>query len=186
MIEHYIYKITNKKTNKYYVGRTSELQKRFDRHLRELRGNKHHCIYLQRVWNKYGEQNFEFSIVEFGLSEEEAIKKEQDYLDNKRNEIYNVSYASTGGDLLTNHPMKEQIIEKMTKSIRQRYENMTEEERKKIYGHQGKNNPMYGKKHSSEVIKKIKQKNEEYYQYHDGYRKDKTWEELFGEKKQKK
>ena len=50
-----IYNIINKKS---YVGQTINIYKRRNNHFAELRRGKHHNIYLQRSWDKYGENNF--------------------------------------------------------------------------------------------------------------------------------
>jgi group I intron endonuclease len=59
-----IYTITNVINRKSYVGYTKNIVKRFDWHLCKLRNNKHSNSLLQRAWNKYGEENFEFEILE--------------------------------------------------------------------------------------------------------------------------
>lgn len=84
-----IYAIVNKVNDKFYVGSASAVGKfrcesgfylRWTKHLLHLRRNTHHCIYLQNAWNKYGEDNFEFRILEF-VAPEFCIEVEQDYLD---------------------------------------------------------------------------------------------------------
>ena len=59
-----IYCYTNKINNKSYIGRTENIHKRWLRHISELNSNKHHCLHLQRAWNKYGKDNFTFSIIQ--------------------------------------------------------------------------------------------------------------------------
>lgn len=71
-----IYEIRNVENNKVYVGSSLDLNRRFTDHKYLLRKNKHHSPILQRAWNKYGESNFEFSIIEY-CSEEEIISREQ-------------------------------------------------------------------------------------------------------------
>lgn len=50
--------------NKYYIGYASDFNSRFRHHKSTLRNNSHKNIYLQRAWNKYGEENFIFEILE--------------------------------------------------------------------------------------------------------------------------
>ena len=57
-----VYFIKNKINGKFYVGHSIDIKYRFRRHLYELKRNIHHCQYLQRAWNKYGEENYEFII----------------------------------------------------------------------------------------------------------------------------
>lgn len=75
-----IYKITNLKTEKIYVGSSINIEQRWNKHKALLRHNKHENIKLQNSWNKHGEDNFEFSVIEECV-ENELIQKEQYYLD---------------------------------------------------------------------------------------------------------
>ena len=59
-----IYKITNLLDNKTYVGQSVDIEKRWSTHRAELNNNYHCNTYLQNAWNKYGEDNFDFSIIE--------------------------------------------------------------------------------------------------------------------------
>ena len=59
-----IYKIENLLNGKVYIGQSVDITKRWSTHVAELNNNCHHNIHLQNAWNKYGEENFEFSIVE--------------------------------------------------------------------------------------------------------------------------
>ena len=59
-----IYCITNLTDTKVYVGKATNLKGRISAHKHLLRKDKHVNIYLQRAWNKYGEANFEFSIIQ--------------------------------------------------------------------------------------------------------------------------
>lgn len=80
----WIYKIENTKNKNCYVGSTTNLSRRKKDHLRILKENKHHCKYLQRAWNKYGEDLFVFEVVEvFNYDiKEDILIKEQFYIDN--------------------------------------------------------------------------------------------------------
>lgn len=59
-----IYKIVNLVNDKFYVGSTTNKKVRFREHRKQLRGNRHHCKHLQAAWNKYGEEKFDFRVVE--------------------------------------------------------------------------------------------------------------------------
>ena len=141
----YLYEIKNKINGKRYIGRTKNIKARWNRHLSELRKNKHHCLYLQRAWNKYGEDNFEFSIIDSRETLEEIKELESSYinvLDNSK--LYNVSRMSSGGDLISYHPNRDEITEHIKKSIKERWENITDEEYKEYCEkYVGDKNPNY-------------------------------------------
>ena len=59
-----IYSIKNIKNDKIYIGKSIDIYKRWNQHKLQLRKNEHHSKSLQADWNKYGEDAFEFSIIE--------------------------------------------------------------------------------------------------------------------------
>lgn len=75
-----IYKIENKINSKCYVGQSIDIEHRWMIHKSTLNNNTHHNNYLQRAWNKYGEENFEFKILEI-CSEDELDEKEIEWID---------------------------------------------------------------------------------------------------------
>lgn len=90
-----IYKIVNRVNGKYYVGSSKDVIRRKYSHFSFLRYQKHKNPHLQNAWNKYGEHNFDFVIIEEGILESELKNVEQQYLNIAKNEsskCYNVSY----------------------------------------------------------------------------------------------
>jgi group I intron endonuclease len=75
-----IYKIVNKTNGKSYFGSTKDFSERKCHHFSELRGNYHGNKHLQRAYNLYGEENFEFIIVE-EVDNDYLLDVEQIYLD---------------------------------------------------------------------------------------------------------
>lgn len=60
-----IYKIENLVNGKVYIGQTKQnFERRLKDHLWMLRNGKHDNKHLQNAWNKYGSNNFGFSVVE--------------------------------------------------------------------------------------------------------------------------
>lgn len=59
-----IYTITNLVNHKIYVGLGANAYDRMCNHRMKLRRGAHINIYLQNAWNKYGEENFKFEILE--------------------------------------------------------------------------------------------------------------------------
>ena len=45
------------KNGKFYIGSTKNFDKRKKRHLKDLKNNLHHCMHLQKSYNKYGEDS---------------------------------------------------------------------------------------------------------------------------------
>lgn len=58
-----IYKITNLITGDFYIGQSTNLDKRKTYHWSPLKTNTHINKHLQRAWNKYGEENFKFETI---------------------------------------------------------------------------------------------------------------------------
>lgn len=58
-----IYMIRNRKNNKVYVGCSNNIRKRWYDHKTDLNKNEHGNEHLQRSWNKYGEDSFEFTVL---------------------------------------------------------------------------------------------------------------------------
>lgn len=60
-----IYIIEHIPSKRVYVGQSACIAKRWSVHKATLNLNKHHCKYLQRAWNKHGESEFNFRILQF-------------------------------------------------------------------------------------------------------------------------
>jgi group I intron endonuclease len=133
-----IYRIKNLVNGKCYYGSSKQIEKRFDRHKRELKNNIHINCVLQRAWDKYGENNFIFEIVE-ECNINILLETEQKYLDLQPE--YNIGIKSSGGDNLTKNPNKGKIVKKMTDSVKRRYNLMTDEEKKEKHSQPMETNP---------------------------------------------
>ena len=94
-----IYSIYNSVNGKTYIGSSTNIKYRWYNHRSHLRKNDHKNKHLQNDWNKYGENVFEFSIIE-EVSTDNLHKIEQMYLDiaNKLpDRYYNLTYDIMGG-----------------------------------------------------------------------------------------
>ena len=146
-----IYGIQNKINGHIYIGKTGmNFGDRWDSHKSLLRNDKHFNQYLQHAWNKYGEENFEFLVVE-DCNISELDKREQYYIKSYKdqNMSYNLADGGEGGSFLGKHlseetkrkigsknrinmtgkkPSKE-TKQKMSESQNKRYSQWTEEDR---------------------------------------------------------
>lgn len=75
-----IYQIKNGIDGKLYIGSAVNVDRRFGEHRKQLRGGRHINQKLQRAWDKYGEDVFEFSVVQF-CQKDQLIQFEQFYID---------------------------------------------------------------------------------------------------------
>jgi hypothetical protein len=105
-----IYQIINLKNKKRYIGQSINIKSRWIRHRYELNNNIHINPKLQRSWNKYGENSFEFKVI-FACGESELsffekqeverilirdrynINKDYDTLKGKNNPFYGKNHT---------------------------------------------------------------------------------------------
>jgi group I intron endonuclease len=122
-----IYKIKNIVNNKIYIGSTlKSFEYRFNIHVKLLKRNQHENPILQNAWNKYGENNFIFEIIESfdSINIEELLNLEKYYIlkYNSTNKFYGYNICAVG---------------------KSRYGTKWSDESKKKRS--GSGNPMYGK-----------------------------------------
>lgn len=137
-----IYKITNLINNKCYIGQSTRLSIRKRGHFRDLENGKHINKHLQRSFNKYGENNFKFEILQYCIPDE-LDELEKFYISkyNSCDEHFGYNIESGGN--------KNKVIPESTREIlRNKFK--------------GDKNPFYGKHHSEKTRNKIK----EYYRLH--------------------
>ena len=150
-----VYKISNVLSDRYYIGYSKNIIKRFCVHRCKLKNSCHDNIFLQRAYNLDGEDKFIYEIIHRCNTEKEAKEIELQYLTDLsiRDKLYNLNYNNSGGDLLTNHPDKESIKDKISKTCAETISKMSSVERKQKYGNIGERNGMYGKTHTEEARK---------------------------------
>jgi group I intron endonuclease len=89
-----IYLISNKKTGEGYVGSSINVVDRCNRHKIKLRNGQHHSRFLQRSWDKYGEDAFLFYLLEAVDEPRALVGREQYYIDTLR-PSYNANPIAT-------------------------------------------------------------------------------------------
>lgn len=119
-----VYKIRNRVNGKYYIGSSDNIlgsHGRWSEHINGLKSNRHENSYLQRAWNKYGQENFEFSILE-EVQKQYLLLTEQTYLDRAKldgKKCYNLSYIAAGGGF-AGHKHSEESKRKTSEKLKGR------------------------------------------------------------------
>lgn len=165
-----VYAIENQ-DGKAYIGSTRNLKKRWRRHRSDLRRGHHGNPYLQRAWNKCGEQAFEFVVLEENIPTGQLIQREQCWLDKYRimGEVYNCGVVAENAMMGCKHTIETR--RKLSEAHQGKLH--SEETRRKIgEAHQGmkrsketchnlskakcgERNPNYGKSPSKETRRRI-------------------------------
>lgn len=137
---HFVYETTNDLNGDYYIGvhQTDDLND----------GYMGSGLRLRRAMNLYGKSNFTRTIIKFFDNRDDALRYEEEALDDKKlNDIhcYNIARGGYGGntiagftqeerenfcDKLRNQKRSEETRQKMSKSAKNRYAD--ENERKKL------------------------------------------------------
>lgn len=178
-MNHYncVYMYINKINNKKYVGQTKDFNKRH----REHKTKSNNKTYIDRAFNKYGEENFEIIILKENLKTQCLMDLYECYYIKKykclNEENYNISDGGYGGNkyagkteeemLEFRHKMSEinkgkikneETKKKMSESKKGKL--LSEEHKRKLSENhanfKGKNHPKYGKKVSDDKKKSTK------------------------------
>ncbi len=75
-----VYIITNIINGKRYIGSSKNLKERLQKHVWDLNKRVHINEHLQSAWNKYGEDAFDYGIIEL-TTEDTRFDREQYYID---------------------------------------------------------------------------------------------------------
>ncbi len=160
---HYIYKTTNLKNGKYYIGMhsTDNLEDGY------MGSGKR----LRRSLNKYGKENFKFEILEFLPNRNSLIEREKELVNEellKDSLSMNIKGGGEGG--LINEEHHKKMLEGTNKWLKNKWSNDIEyrETKIKLWGlrlkkyHEDKiytHKSFLGKQHKEESKKKIGEKN---------------------------
>lgn len=120
-----IYKIENVSNKKVYIGESVNIYSRWRDHKSSLKSGKHYNTHLQNAWNKYGESNFVFSIVE--KCEKDKLNEMEMYYIDLFDSLKNGYNLTAGGEGMNCYVYTQELREKRSKQL------------------SGKNNPMFGR-----------------------------------------
>lgn len=148
-----IYKIVNLVNDKFYVGSTINKKVRFRQHRKLLRGNRHHCKHLQAAWNKYGEEKFDFVVVEEVPQAVSLQEVEDKWLKEHVGKpyCYNTGHSSVAP--WRNAPAH--ITPNFGKSVTEDQRKQISQTLKDFYAQDYFNHPRVGKQHTEETKAKI-------------------------------
>lgn len=132
-----IYQIKNLTNNKKYIGQSVDIEQRWRGHKCELNNNQHWNDHLQKSWNKYGCENFEFSILE------ECDVSKLDELESQYISLYNTTDSNYGYNIEIGGNAGKRVSDKTRRKISEHHADVS-----------GEKNPFYGKKHTEESINK--------------------------------
>lgn len=92
-----IYQIKHRDSTRRYIGSSKQIEFRWSCHIWDLDRGVHVNLFLQNLWNKYGKDAFEFSIVEY-CPESELLRIEQCWIDSiPVPDRINISLSTVGG-----------------------------------------------------------------------------------------
>jgi len=155
-----IYCIENIINHKKYIGQAQDMYSRWKNHIWKLNNNRHHNKYLQNSWNKYGENNFKFDIVEI-CNSEKLNELEVYYIDKLNTYCKNNGYNLTfGGEGTIGHILSDEVKELIGSYHKGKI--ITQEHKDSLSKQfSGEGNPFYGIKHTDETKNIISEKRKE-------------------------
>jgi group I intron endonuclease len=150
-----IYKIENLINHKLYIGKSNNIESRWVHHKALLNKNRHINKPLQNAWNKYGEENFDFSVIHVCNDNSVLPMLEIYYISKYNSFVNNHGYNLTiGGEGCAGRIITEEFRQKVGDFHRGK---IIPQEIRDLYSikFSGSGNPFYGRKHSEETKKKI-------------------------------
>lgn len=164
-----IYAIKNNANGMVYVGQTRKskgIKARIREHVGLLKRSVHGNDYLQKAWNKYGENTFSYFIIEEVICDDLLDTREQHWIDETWNSSYNLHPTANSPKGFSHTPetrlkigeankkriWSEESKTKLSESQKNRYKNKPESEETK----KKRSESHIGKKHTQETKEKIR------------------------------
>jgi group I intron endonuclease len=161
-----IYIITNEINSKVYIGKANNIDTRWNTHYKKLINQKYidnngNYTHLQKAWNKDGEENFTFDVLE-ECTLEQLNEKEKYWIAYYESDNPKYGYNKTkGGDGGSpNKEVRKRISEshkgkKLLETTKHKLSLLNKGENNAMYGKKGKLSPSYGLKRSNETKEKL-------------------------------
>jgi group I intron endonuclease len=184
-----IYKISNKLNPNLYVGSAVDLESHWKEYKGKLNHNRFHNKHLQRAWNKYGPDAFEYIHLEYTTLEQldrvwsdkhkcMLIQPEQDWIDKYWDSgvLYNTCRiaGSTKGRKKSKEQKNKEILYWTTENRKKQSQKIS-----------GENNGMFRKHHTPEALEKCVKRGKEhpmYKKHHTEEAKEKNRQSHLGKK----
>ena len=141
-----IYCIQNLVNDTKYIGKAVDIDVRWRNEINELRRNAFHNIHLQRAWNKYGENNFKFEIVE--ECNIESLSDRERFWISFFDSYHNGYNQTEGGEGMVGFKHSDETKQKISNKLKETFSNP-------------ENTPWYGKHRSDETKAKISKASKE-------------------------
>lgn len=151
-----IYYICNTVNGKMYIGESVDIYRRWREHRQDLRDGTHDNIHLQRSWDKYGECNFKFNIIE-ECEEDKLFEREKYWI--KFYDAFKNGYNQTeGGEGCFGYKHNDEVREKMKQIKSEQFQDIKNRE-KLSKAHEFESRPIYQIDFNGNIIKWWQSKN---------------------------
>ena len=127
-----IYRYTNRINGKSYIGKSTNIEQRKNGHLRKTKNGD--TAYFHNALRKYGEQNFDFEILEL-CQESELDERERYYIEHFNTTMpnwYNMTVGGDGGNMFDVRTAEQQEETRRKMSESHKGLKHTAEEKEKI------------------------------------------------------
>lgn len=146
-----IYQIENTVNGKIYVGQTKDYHDRVLSHISSLKRGCAANMHLQRAWDKYGEDAFQFSVLEY--CDTANLNQREIYWIQEKDSFHSGYNMTLGGGGIRGHQASEETKQKISAALSGRI--VSEETKQKMRENHadfsGANHPNYGVKWADHV-----------------------------------